>query len=184
MTVILAVLGFIVVIGMASSIGGGGSDKIVKASPKDSTSSDASRKQSATPDPEAKPGLGDAVRDGQFEFTVTKVEDGVRDIGNSDFGEVAQGQFILVHVKVENIGGEAQTFDGSDQKLIGLGGKEYSADTGAGISLNDSKSFLEQINPGNSVSGVVVYDVPKSMKPQSIELHDSFLSNGVVVDLR
>jgi hypothetical protein len=175
MTVILAVLGFVVAIGIAGSLGGGGSDETVKTTPKET--------QSAKPEPEVKPGLGDAVRDGKFEFTVTKVEDGVRNVG-SFLSKDAQGQFILVHVKVENIGGEAQTFDGSDQKLIGIGGKEYSADTDAGIFLNDSKSISEQINPGNSVSGVVVYDVPKSMKPQSIELHDSFLSNGVVVDLR
>ncbi|MEU8886654.1 DUF4352 domain-containing protein [Streptomyces sp. NPDC048442] len=180
MTVLLALLAFIVVIGIASSIGGGGDRDVGKTTP----SSDVPGNQSKKPEKKDIPGLGDAVRDGKFEFTVTRIQDGVRKIGSSDFGEVAQGQFILVHLKVENVGAESQTFDGSDQKLIGPGGKEYSADTSAGIYLNDSNSYLERINPGNSVAGVIIYDVPKSVIPQSIELHDSFLSGGVVVDLQ
>ncbi|GHH51442.1 DUF4352 domain-containing protein [Streptomyces candidus] len=182
MTAVLAIVGIVVVIVVASTGGGGGSEEAVKPTPTISGSSETSENASKTP--KEGPGLGDPVRDGKFEFTVIKIEDGVRNIGGSDFGQEAQGQFILVHVKVENIGEEAQTFDGGSQKLIDSDGKEYSADTSAGIYLDDSKSFLEQINPGNSVTGVIVYDVPKSVKPQSIELHDAFMSGGTSVELR
>jgi len=129
------------------------------------------------------PGLGDKVRDGKFMFTVTKVETGVRQIGSNAFGVKAQGQFVLVHMSVKNIGDEAQTLFGDNQKLF-IGGKEYSADTEAGIYLDDSKSFIEEINPGNKLTGVVVFDVPKSAKKfDKIEVHDSVFSGGADIDL-
>lgn len=129
------------------------------------------------------PGLGDKVRDGKFLFTVTKVETGVRQIGGDAFGVKAQGQFVLVHMSVKNIGDEAQTLFGDNQTLF-IGGKEYSADTEAGIYLDDSKSLMEEINPGNKLTGVIVFDVPKNVKSfDKIEVHDSMFSGGADIDL-
>ncbi|MET8000319.1 DUF4352 domain-containing protein [Nonomuraea glycinis] len=127
-------------------------------------------------------GIGDTVRDGKFAFTVTKLEKRTS-IGTDFLGTEAQGVFLLVHVTVENIGDEGQSFFGSVQKLH-ADGKEFDVDTGAAIYLEDSKSLYEKINPGNKVRGIVVFDVPKSVKPDSIELHDSMFSGGVRVDLR
>jgi hypothetical protein len=36
------------------------------------------------------------------------------------------------------------------------------ADSKAGIYLDASNTFLEDINPGNAVDGILVYDVPKT----------------------
>ncbi|MDQ0842564.1 DUF4352 domain-containing protein [Streptomyces sp. V1I6] len=132
--------------------------------------------------PEGEPGIGDPVRDGKFEFTVTRVQPGVQKIGG-EFGKEAQGQFILVHMTVSNIGDEAQHFDGDAQKLFDVKDREFSADALAAIYLEESKSFLNEINPGNKVKGIVVFDVPKDVKPVKLELHDSIFSGGVAVDL-
>lgn len=118
-----------------------------------------------------------------FEFTVSKVTCDRQRIGTNDFGVDAQGQFCLVSVKVENIGQEAQLLDGSSQYLYGDGGQRYSADSEAAIYLDDAKTFLEEINPGNAVNGIVVFDVPKDANPSKIELHDSPFSGGVTVEL-
>jgi hypothetical protein len=136
----------------------------------------------AEPAPEA-PGVGDPVRDGKFEFTVRKVECGKSRIGTADFGTTAQGQFCFVYLKVENIGKESQLLDGGNQYLYGSGGRKFDADTEAAIYLDESKTFLEEINPGNSVDGIVVFDIPKGEKPTKIELHDSAFSGGVEVEL-
>ncbi|WP_402374593.1 DUF4352 domain-containing protein [Isoptericola rhizosphaerae] len=130
------------------------------------------------------PGLGDAVRDGKFEFTVTELEDGVKQIGDDFLNEKAQGQFVLVHMTVENIGDEAQYFDGDSQELVDTKGRTHSADTGAAIYLEDSNSFLNEINPGNTVDGVVVFDLPKKATPATLELHDSMFSDGVEVSVK
>ncbi|GGO70842.1 hypothetical protein GCM10012289_35180 [Nonomuraea cavernae] len=78
--------------------------------------------------------------------------------------------FLLVHVTVKNIGDEAQAFTSSTQKLYAKG-KEFEADSGATIYLESSKSPYEKINPGNKVNGIVLFDIPKSVKPETIELH-------------
>lgn len=130
-------------------------------------------------------GLNDAVRDGKFEFTVKNVDCGKTQIGDATFGTAAQGQFCLVNLKVENIGSEAQSMFGDNQVLFDQEGRQFSADTEAAMYMGDKAQTLwEEINPGNSINGVVVFDVPKNAVPTSIELHDSMFSEGVEVSLK
>ena len=98
--------------------------------------------------------------------------------------KTAQGQFCLVTVTVKNIGAEARTFDGSNQHAYGSGGVKYDNDTSAELDANtNTQTFLEQINPGNAVTGVIVFDIPKDGKIVRVELHDSAFSGGVLVDV-
>ncbi|MEV5766013.1 DUF4352 domain-containing protein [Micromonospora sp. NPDC052213] len=128
--------------------------------------------------------IGQPARDGKFEFTVKSSKCGVAKVGDSVLGEKAQGQFCLVTINVKNIGKEAQMFDGSSQKAYAADGTEYSSDTGAAIYANkNAETFLNDINPGNQVTGVVVFDIPKNVKLTKLELHDSPFSGGVTVAL-
>lgn len=128
--------------------------------------------------------IGDPARDGKFEFTVKSNKCGVKKVGSDLLGAKAQGQFCLVTVNVKNIGKEAQMFDGSSQKAYAADGTEYSADGGAAIYANkNAETFLNNINPGNQVTGVVVFDIPKDVKLTKLKLHDSMFSGGVTVAL-
>ncbi|WP_422741619.1 DUF4352 domain-containing protein [Micromonospora sp. WMMD754] len=128
--------------------------------------------------------IGQPARDGKFEFTVKSAKCGVSKVGTSMLGAKAQGQFCLVTVNVKNIGKESQMFDGSSQKAYGANGTEYSADGSAALYANkNAETFLNDINPGNQVTGVVVFDVPKNVKLAKLELHDSPFSGGVTVSL-
>ncbi|MEU8405628.1 DUF4352 domain-containing protein [Micromonospora sp. NPDC048842] len=128
--------------------------------------------------------IGQPARDGKFEFTVKSSKCGVAKIGSDLLGQKAQGQFCLVTLIVKNIGKEAQMLDGSSQKAYAADGTEYSADTGAAIYANkNAETFLNDINPGNQVTGVVVFDIPKNVKLTKLELHDSMFSGGVDVAL-
>ncbi|MET8118222.1 DUF4352 domain-containing protein [Micromonospora sp. NPDC005291] len=134
--------------------------------------------------PAATAKIGQPARDGKFEFTVKSAKCGVAKIGSDMLGQKAQGQFCLVTVNVKNIGKEAQMFDGSSQKAYAADGTEYSADTSAAIYANkNAETFLNDVNPGNQVSGVVVFDIPKNVKITKLELHDSMFSGGVDVTL-
>lgn len=128
-------------------------------------------------------GIGDPVRDGKFEFTVTKVETGVAEVGDEYLGKKAQGQFVLVHLTVENIGGESQIFFGDNVTASDAKEREFSADSEAAIYLDDSNSFINEINPGNSAAGIVVFDVPKDTVLSALELHDAAFSGGVTVEI-
>jgi hypothetical protein len=128
--------------------------------------------------------LGQAVRDGKFEFTVQKVKCGVSKVGTNLLGDRAQGQFCLVTLKAKNIGKEPQLFSDGNQKGFGADNVEFSPDSGAGIFVNGEQStLLNEINPGNEVTGVIVFDIPKNAKLTRLELHDSALSGGVEVGI-
>lgn len=188
-TVFLAILALIVVVSVASNLGGSDTPTGTAGAADTDGAGAAADPEAGAQDPaapapdESVPGLGTAVRDGKFEFTVTAVEPGVARVGDDLLGVDAQGQFVLVHVTVTNIGDAAQMFDSSSQKLFDAQGREHSADSTAGIYLGDANSFLNDINPGNSIQGVVVFDVPADAVPASVELHDSFMSGGTTVSL-
>jgi hypothetical protein len=57
-------------------------------------------------------GLGDPVRDGQFEFVVRSVDCGVASVGEGFARKEAQDQFCLVALEVENTGTEGRDFLG------------------------------------------------------------------------
>lgn len=137
-----------------------------------------------TPAKPTGPGIGDPARDGKFEFTVTKVACGKTRIGAEPFDATAQGVFCLINVTVKNIGKEARSFSGVNQKAFSRNGAEYANSTEAEMYANkDANTFLNEVNPGNSVKGVLVFDVPKGTRLTKIELHDSMFSGGVTVRL-
>jgi len=185
--VVAAVVGIIVVIaGIGAALSGGGDSTGAAASDTASSAGDAAGTSKATTKKAAPsgPGIGDKARDGKFEFVVTKVTSGKTKVGDEYLNKKAQGVFVFVYVTVSNVGDEAQLFDGSSQILYDAKGRKFSSDGEAGIYLDDSQSFLNEINPGNKVKGIVVFDVPKGTKGAKIELHDSPFSGGVDVTLQ
>jgi hypothetical protein len=130
------------------------------------------------------PGIGDPVRDGQFEFVVSAVNCGQEEIVNGILRAQAQGQFCVVELSVRNVGDEGRQFTDGWQKAFGPGGEQYAADTRAGVVANgDGVAVWNVVNPGNSVRAQVVYDIPATATLSTLELHDSAFSGGVRVDL-
>lgn len=144
----------------------------------------AAKPAEAAPAKVATIGLNQPARDGKFEFKVTKIECGVAQIGDQYLNVKAQGQFCKVSVSVANIGDKPRMFDASSQHAFNAAGQQYDADSTAGIYLEDAgNAFLKDINPGNSVAGIVVFDIAKGASIKRLELHDSAFSGGVTVTL-
>lgn len=187
LTTLGALVVLVVVVSVATQGGGTPADEARPAAQPAATNASQPADEPAQAQPTAEEpaaaSVGSPVRDGKFEFTVTQVETGVTHVGNDVIGQDAQGQFVLLHLTVANIGTEAQYFDGSSQKLYDSAGRAFSADTAAAIYLDESNSFLNQINPGITVQGIVVFDVPADAVLTTAELHDSAFSGGVTVTL-
>ncbi len=175
--ILTVILGFIV-IGVIASAAGGGSK-----SGNNSTGSGVKKSEDKAATV-AK--LNETARDGKFEFVVKSVECGKTTIGTNQYlTKNAQGQFCLMTINVKNIGDKAQGFFGTNQKLLNAQNQQYSADDAAGVYVDQNYSTLfSNINPGNSVEGVIVFDIPKDQTPVSAELHDSAYSSGVKVNLQ
>jgi hypothetical protein len=132
----------------------------------------------------ARPGLGDAVRDGQFEFVVRSVSCGQATLDNGWLHAQAKGQYCVVELTVTNIGTEARNFGDGLQRATGPSGERYAADTGAGVVANGSgQAIWDVINPGISVTAKIVYDIPPGAAITALELHDGALSRGATVTL-
>lgn len=135
--------------------------------------------------PAALPGIGTPVRDGKFEFTVTDVVSGLTEVGDNPYLiEKAQGQFTVVTVSVLNTSDEPKGLSPDAQEMYDADGRKFSADTSAAIGLDTDVAIWDEINPGNSVSMKVVFDMPVGAVPAEIELHDSMFSGGTRVSLR
>lgn len=129
--------------------------------------------------------FGKPAKDGKFEFTVTDMRCAVGQVGSKDFGQKAQGEYCLVTVTVKNIATSVEAWDSSSQKAYDAKNAEYAADGGAEAYVNNQgQTFLESINPGNQVTGILVFDVPKGTKLASVVLHESHFTAGVRIPLK
>lgn len=189
--VMTVLLGLILIAGLSTALSGGGggdTDTAATAGAAEApgvadAAKDTGAKQKAA---KAKPPgarTGMAVRDGKFEFVVTKVTNGPKRIGDEYLNETPQGRFLLITVKVTNIGDEARQLSDSNQKLFDTKGRSYEAHSTAAMLLPSNKVLFENINPGNAVTGTLVFDIPREAQPGKLELHDSLLSGGVTVNL-
>jgi hypothetical protein len=129
------------------------------------------------------PGLNTPVRDGRFEFVVSSVACGQESVGTL-VTKQAHGQYCVVDLTVRNIGTEKQLMLDGAQKAIGTDGTQYGADSGASVIASNGLSVSANlINPGNSVTGKIVYDLPDGASIAKLELHDSAFSSGTTVTL-
>jgi hypothetical protein len=130
-------------------------------------------------------GLGQAVRDGQFEFIVRTVTCGQSTLDNGILLHAsAQGQFCVVELSVRNIGTQPRRFADGAQQALGAQGQQYAADTGAGVVANgNGDAVWNVVNPGIAMEVKVVYDVPVGATIVALVLHDDPLSRGVTVQV-
>ena len=168
-----------------ASIIGPGSKAVNDASKgiNDGINSSSSKPSSKNQTPAGK--IGEPVRDGRFEFTVLSQECGITKVGNEYLSKTAQGQYCKVNIKVKNIGDKPQSLSSSSQKLFSSDNKEFSTDDSAMIydNSNSQSVWLNEINPGNEVTGNLIFDMPNGVAPSSIKLFDSAFSGGVIVRL-
>ncbi len=122
------------------------------------------------------------MRDGKFEFQVLGMTRAKRagNLGNQFMIVDAQGEFIILTLSVTNIGDRAQSYFGTNQKLLDTAGRQYEVNSTADMWMNDGTG---EINPGNSIQVRAAFDVPLARKPAELEVHDSAFSGGTSVQL-
>lgn len=182
----------LIVLGIIINLAGGGNSSTQISSNSQNQDSEATKPQeelSKKEEPVKKEELasiGTAVRDGKFEFVVKSLECGKTSVGTNQYlTKAPQGQFCLLNLTVKNIGNEAQSLLSSNQYLFNDAGQKYSADdTATMYNSPNGSSWYNDINPGNSVEGAIVFDVPKDVVPTVAQLHDSAFSSGIKVNLK
>jgi hypothetical protein len=153
---------------------GGQDDKPTPKPAALSAPSSAQPHPTAPANPTAAP-AGSAVRDGKFEFRVLGVER-----SKSVAGVIAQGEFVLVTLSIENTGDQARRFYGGNQKLVDTSGREFSFSSMIDYKLDAASG---DINPGLSMQSQVAFDVPPGAQVRELILHDSMFSGGAHLQL-
>src|SRR5690554_885426 len=124
--------------------------------------------------------VGDAVAHGAWEFTVLNVEEGVSEVEEEWETHSPQGQYVLVELRAKNIGSEPEYFAGRDQVLMDTDGKMYRYD----VSASSGFDWLEPVNPGNEVQGVLAFDVPADFELSHLLVNgEGSFADGVRVDV-
>ncbi|CAN5761550.1 hypothetical protein BH23ACT11_BH23ACT11_27550 [soil metagenome] len=175
----------IVVIAVIAAVSGGGGQS-EEAGAADSASDNSSQSESGQQTETPQAGIGDKIEDGQFTFTVSGVEE-AQTLGQGAMATEAQGKYVLVNLTVKNTSNEVATFNaGSSQVAYDSQGREYQTSEDAIMSgdSSDQSSFLQQINPGSSIEGRLVYDVPDQVQLTKVELHGGSFSSGAEVSLQ
>lgn len=132
--------------------------------------------------------IGETVEVGDVAYTVTKVTH-AKSVGPAQYGlgETAQGEFTIVHLTVKNVGDTPVTFSDTGQHIVDTEGRKYAPNSMADVYLgqNGRNTMMQRINPGNSVSGKVAFDLPKDAAPDTLRLTTGLVTgtHPVVIDL-
>ncbi|MEU2042573.1 serine/threonine-protein kinase [Nocardia niwae] len=130
-------------------------------------------------DPAAVAPAGNAVRDGKFEFVVTGVDSGVSRIGL----QKAAGSFLIVTLSVHNISDEPKWFLPMGQRVLDAQDTPFDHNATATMWQNTQQrlGYSFELRPGQSATTQLVFDLPSTVTPDQLELHDFVLSGGVRV---
>ncbi len=185
LTILGGIVLLVVIISVASNAGGN-TDQADNGSSTSSSDSKAPEEGKTEEKPkDDAPGLNTPVEKGKFEFTVVAVENLGTEIGTAPLTTKAQGQFVKLDIKVNNISKSAETFLVNYIKLEDAEGRTFDADGSASIYLGaDASTWISQINPGNTLEGPVVFDIPADAVPTKLIVNDSAFGEGKTINLQ
>ncbi|MCS4276586.1 hypothetical protein M2390_001768 [Mycetocola sp. BIGb0189] len=177
---VLTVLGIIAAIIVISSIAAGGGGKS-KPAPEGKPAAGAPAGEEVAGEKPAEekpkdtlPGIGEAVTAGSMEFTVTGVEEAGTTVGGQYLSATAQGRFVRVALSVKNVGDKPETFLVNFLKIEDAQGRSFNADSSATIyDTSSADTWISEINPGNSVTGSVIFDLPADAELKTLSVSNS-----------
>jgi len=121
------------------------------------------RSNSKTTQTESVTKIGEAITANDLSFTVTDISK-AKSLGSSYTKKDAQGTFNVVTIIVKNIGKETATIDSSMMKITDSQGRTFDrsieGQTAKGLAQGKVDLFLQQVQPGLSVTGDIVFDLP------------------------
>ncbi len=174
---ILSIIIVLIVIGMAS---GSGDPKTG-----DNTSS-PTPSSTSTEQVVVLPKIGEAVQDKDLSFTVKSIETAAT-VGSSYSKKTAQGMFNIITIEIKNVGKETVSVDSSQFQLLDAQGNKFDrsveGQTAMGLSKGAVDLFLQQVQPSLSVTGNLVFDIPKEATGLKLVVKGGLFSSGKQIDL-
>lgn len=113
-------------------------------------------------------GIGEPAKIADVSFTVNSIEETKEISSGNEYIEsaVTEGKYVILEVTVKNEKKEALTINSSYFKLITLEGVVYEPNTDGKVMMammDEDDFFLQQVNPGLSKTGKVVFEVGEDL---------------------
>ncbi|HEY8083434.1 MAG TPA: DUF4352 domain-containing protein [Solirubrobacterales bacterium] len=105
--------------------------------------------------------IGDKLTLKGTTYRVTDAET-AKQIGGQYTGATANGTFVVVDIQLTNEEDEPATILEDNIRIVGGNGSTYSTSDDAILVYPDQTLLLEEIQPGVTESGKLVYDLPSS----------------------
>lgn len=126
-------------------------------------------------------GSDESVRVDALLWRVTSART-AKTLGDQQYGlgAEANGQFLIVNLKVESDRSESATLT-SDVAKLEVDGKTFEADldgSTAALTADEDPFFLESIGPESTTTGTVVFDVPEKFLNSKLEMRFGELGFG------
>ncbi|MFC4008583.1 DUF4190 domain-containing protein [Nonomuraea purpurea] len=128
--------------------------------------------------------LGAVAKEPPFTLKILSVSR-EQTVSSSIDSHKAQGSYAVVKVLVKNTGNSPAAFPGTDAGILDSDAKQYKIDSGATISQNleTDQGLYDEINPGQKVTRVLVFDLPKKSAPVVIAMVGAEGSDGSLMYL-
>ncbi|SDY33595.1 DUF4352 domain-containing protein [Salimicrobium album] len=155
----LGLIGIIILVVLFAALGG--DDSSQENNNEESTSSSESSGDSSSDGEKETYAMGEEVAVGDVTYVVEGRET-AQSVGPEFMKETTEEMFLTLEVTFTNNGNEAAMVDSDYFELV-QGDTTFSPDSEATMAANsgedNSSFFLEEVNPGSSISGTLVFDV-------------------------
>lgn len=122
--------------------------------------------------------IGENVVVGNLEFVVNNFEETTEITSDNMFIDsvTTQGKLVVIDMTVKNNDKESRTIDSTMFNLVDDQDREFKALNSAELMmiLDDANVFLKQINPGLSLEGTFVFEIPSDVESYSLEMASGF----------
>ena len=130
--------------------------------------------------------IGETISDGDLGFTASAIKSATS-IGDSYTKKTASGIFYIINVKIQNNSKSTKTINASDFSMIDSQGRKYEYSTEGQMAMTFSQGgtdlFLKQVQPSLSITGSIVFDVPKDATGLKLVAQGGLFSDKVTIDL-
>ncbi|WHY86981.1 DUF4352 domain-containing protein [Neobacillus novalis] len=187
--IIMIVVGVIIVLGVIGSMLDGGEEKSDKTSKEAATTttkttSETKNKQTNETKQSEKPKVkafvvGDIVKTGKLGYKVLNVETTKEIKSDNQFIESVktEGQFVVIDLEAFNYDKKARMVDSNMFKIKDDQGREFEPTSDSNVMMvvkGAMDFFLQDINPGLSKKGKLVFELPQDAASYSLEVSSGF----------
>lgn len=141
----------------------------------DEKKAEEDKKKVEKPKPKKKENqIGKPIKAGDFEYVIISATEDTTIKSNNQFidNKETEGKFAIIDYSIKNLDKESRMVDSNLFQVKDKKGNKYDpmVDSDLIVILGESNLFLEEVNPGLSRKGKIVFELPSDITDYSLEV--------------